>query len=83
MPAPWTPKTEAGPSQASGSCRAYQNGSDDEIIGMVFVGTDKESKDAVVNGIIFGIGASKTVFRNMKDNRYLKTLVAKLMIYPW
>lgn len=35
----------------------YQNGSDDEIIGMVFVGTDKESKDAVVNGIIFGIGA--------------------------
>lgn len=30
----------------------YQNGSDDEIIGMVFVGTDKENKDAVVNGII-------------------------------
>lgn len=25
---------------------------------------------------------TKTVFRNMKDNRYLKTLVAKLMIYP-
>lgn len=40
---------------------AYQNGSDDEIIGMVFVGTDKESKDAVVNGIIFGIGAAVCV----------------------
>lgn len=39
----------------------YQNGSDDEIIGMVFVGTDKESKDAVVNGIIFGIGAAVCV----------------------
>lgn len=40
---------------------AYQNGSDDEIIGMVFVGTDKENKDAVVNGIIFGIGAAVCV----------------------
>lgn len=39
----------------------YQNGSDDEIIGMVFVGTDKESKDAVVNGIIFSIGAAVCV----------------------
>lgn len=39
----------------------YQNGSDDEIIGMVFVGTDKESKDALVNGIIFGIGAAVCV----------------------
>lgn len=39
----------------------YQNGSDDEIIGMVFVGTDKENKDAVVNGIIFGIGAAACV----------------------
>lgn len=39
----------------------YQNGSDDEIIGMVFVGTDKENKDAVVNGIIFGIGTAVCV----------------------
>lgn len=39
----------------------YQNGSHDEIIGMVFVGTDKERKDAVVNGIIFGIGAAVCV----------------------
>ena len=39
----------------------YQNGSDDEIIGVVFVGTDKENKDAVVNGIIFGIGAAVCV----------------------
>lgn len=39
----------------------YQNGSDDEIIGMVFVGTNKENKDAVVNGIIFGIGAAVCV----------------------
>ena len=39
----------------------YQNSSDDEIIGMVFVGTDKENKDAVVNGIIFGIGAAVCV----------------------
>ena len=39
----------------------YQNGSDDEIIGKVFVGTDKENKDAVVNGIIFGIGAAVCV----------------------
>lgn len=39
----------------------YQNGSDDEIIGMVFVGTDKENKDALVNGIIFGIGAAVCV----------------------
>ena len=39
----------------------YQNGSGVDIIGMVFVGTDKESKDAVVNGIIFGIGAAVCV----------------------
>ncbi len=39
----------------------YQNGSDDEIIGMVFVGTNKEGKDAVVNGMIFGIGAAVCV----------------------
>ena len=39
----------------------YQNSSDDEIIGMVFVGTDKENKDAIVNGIIFGIGAAVCV----------------------
>ena len=39
----------------------YQNGSNDEIIGMVFVGTNKESKDAVVNGMIFGIGAAVCV----------------------
>lgn len=38
----------------------YQNGST-EIIGMVFVGTNKEEKDAVVNGMIFGIGAAVAV----------------------
>ena len=38
----------------------YQNGTD-EIIGMVFVGTNKEEKDAVVNGMIFGIGAAVCV----------------------
>ncbi|MBO6143407.1 MAG: cache domain-containing protein [Lachnospira sp.] len=30
----------------------YQNGSDSEIIGMVFVGTDKAEKDAVINRIL-------------------------------
>ena len=35
----------------------YQNDST-EIIGMVFVGANKEDKDAVVNGMIFGIGAA-------------------------
>ena len=39
----------------------YQNGSEDEIIGMVFVGTNKEQKDAVVNGMIFSIGATVCV----------------------
>ena len=38
----------------------YQNNSA-EIIGMVFVGTNKEDKDAVVNGMIFGIGAAVCV----------------------
>lgn len=38
----------------------YQNDST-EIIGMVFVGTNKEDKDAVVNGMIFGIGAAVCV----------------------
>ena len=41
--------------------RVYQNGSEDEIIGMVFVGTNKEQKDAVVNGMIFSIGAAVCV----------------------
>ena len=39
----------------------YQNGSEDEIIGMVFVGTNKEQKDAVVNGMISSIGAAVCV----------------------
>ena len=39
----------------------YQNGSEDEIIGMVFVGTNKEQKDAVVSGMIFSIGAAVCV----------------------
>ena len=30
----------------------YQNGSTDEIIGMIFVGTDKQEKDAVINKIL-------------------------------
>ncbi len=30
----------------------YQNGSDSEIIGMVFVGTDRAQKDAVINRIL-------------------------------
>ena len=38
----------------------YQNDSA-EIIGMVFVGANKEDKDAVVNGMIFGIGAAVCV----------------------
>ena len=38
----------------------YQNDST-EIIGMVFVGANKEDKDAVVNGMIFGIGAAVCV----------------------
>ena len=33
----------------------YQNGSDSEIIGMVFVGTDKAQKDAVINRILGSI----------------------------
>ena len=33
----------------------YQNGTTDQIIGMVFVGTDKKLKDAVVNKIIGSI----------------------------
>ena len=33
----------------------YQNGSDSEIIGMVFVGTDKAQKDAVINKILGSI----------------------------
>lgn len=35
----------------------YQNGSSD-IVGMVFVGTDKEEKDAVIRNIMMIIGAS-------------------------
>ena len=38
----------------------YQNDST-EIIGMVFVGANKEDKDAVVNSMIFGIGAAVCV----------------------
>ena len=38
----------------------YQNDST-EIIGMVFVGANKEDKDAVVYGMIFGIGAAVCV----------------------
>lgn len=30
----------------------YQNGSTDEIIGMIFVGTDKQEKDVVINKIL-------------------------------
>ena len=30
----------------------YQNGSTDEIIGMIFVGTDEQEKDAVINKIL-------------------------------
>ena len=33
----------------------YQNGSDSEIIGMVFAGTDKAQKDAVINKILGSI----------------------------
>ena len=33
----------------------YQNGSTDEIIGMVFVGTDKQEKDMVINQIIWSL----------------------------
>ena len=33
----------------------YQNGSDSEIIGMVFVGTDKAQQDAVINRILGSI----------------------------
>lgn len=38
----------------------YQNGSSD-IVGMVFVGTDKEEKDAVIRNIMFIIGAAVCV----------------------
>ena len=37
------------------SMPVYQNGSDGEIIGMVFVGTDKALKDAVINRILGSI----------------------------
>ena len=36
----------------------YQNGSTDEIIGMVFVGTDKQEKDMVINQIIWSLSAA-------------------------
>lgn len=36
----------------------YQNDSDSQIIGMVFVGTDKQEKDAVLKRILSSIGAS-------------------------
>lgn len=34
----------------------YQNGSEDTVIGMIFVGTNKAEKDAVINKILFSIG---------------------------
>ena len=36
----------------------YQNGSTDEIIGMVFVGTDKQEKDMVINQIIWSLSVA-------------------------
>lgn len=36
----------------------YQNDSDNQIIGMVFVGTDKRAKDAVINKIIGSIATA-------------------------
>ena len=36
----------------------YQNDSDNQIIGMVFVGTDKQEKDAVLKRILSSIGTS-------------------------
>ncbi|CDD64759.1 methyl-accepting chemotaxis sensory transducer [Firmicutes bacterium CAG:882] len=36
----------------------YQNDSDNQIIGMVFVGTDKHAKDAVINKIIGSIATA-------------------------
>lgn len=36
----------------------YQNGSTEEIVGMVFVGTNKQQKDASINQILFSIGFS-------------------------
>lgn len=36
----------------------YQNDSDNQIIGMVFVGTDKHAKDAVINRIIGSIATA-------------------------
>lgn len=39
----------------------YQNGSDTDIIGMVFVGTNKAEKDAVISHIMITIGAAVCV----------------------
>lgn len=39
----------------------YQNGSSTDIIGMVFVGTDKEQKNAVISHIMITIGAAVCV----------------------
>lgn len=39
----------------------YQNGSSTDIVGMVFVGTDKEQKNAVINHIMLTIGAAVCV----------------------
>ena len=36
----------------------YQNGSDSSIVGMVFVGTDKAQKDAVINNLMITIGTA-------------------------
>lgn len=39
----------------------YQNGSSTDIVGMVFVGTDKEHKNAVISHIMLTIGAAVCV----------------------
>ena len=39
----------------------YQNGSSTDIVGMVFVGTDKEQKNAVISHIMLTIGAAVCV----------------------
>lgn len=39
----------------------YQNGSSTDIVGMVFVGTDKEQKNAVINHIMLTIGVAVCV----------------------
>lgn len=39
----------------------YQNGSSTDIVGMVFVGTDKEQKNAVISHIMITIGAAVCV----------------------